>query len=178
MGFVNRALGAIVALALFVAGCLALLELGAIVVDAGPVTVPYERWLADLSASTWGRRSTRLACIALIAAGLVLLALQLLRQRPAEVAAAGGGPVAARVARRDLEREVATELRQVVDGVETARVKLRRRGFDVKASVIAGDPQTLRDQLAVAARQAITARGADASGPVKVDVHRQPAGDA
>ena len=178
MGFVNRALGALLALALFVAGALVLVELGALVLDAGPVTVPYERWLADLSASTWDERSTRLACIGLIAAGLLLLALQLLRQRPAEVAAAGGGPVAARVARHDLEREVATELRQVVDGVEKATVKLRRRGFDVHAEVIAGDPQTLRDQLAVAARQAMTARGADAGGPVKVDVRRQPARDS
>ncbi len=177
MGFVNRALGAILALALIVGGALALFEIGAAVMGAQPVVVPHDRWLSDLSAQAWGERSTRLACIALIAAGVLLVALQLLRQRPAEVAAAGGAPLPARVPRRDLEREVAADLRQV-DGVATARVKLRRRGFDVRATVIAGDPQAMREQLAVAARSSLTARGADAAGPVKVHVAQQPAKDS
>lgn len=174
MGLVNRALGAILALALAVAGALALLEVGAIVADARPVAVPHDRWLANLSEQAWASRPTRLVCIALLAAGLALIALQLLRQRPADVAAAAGAPVAARVSRHDLEREVAAELRRV-EGIATARVKLRRRGLDVRATTVAGDPQTMRDQLAVGAREALTARGADAGGPVKVDVRRQPA---
>ena len=178
MGFVNRALGAVLALALIVAGALALFEVGAVVVGAEPLVVPHDRWLADLSRQTWGERPTRLACIALIAAGLALLVLQLLRQRPAEVSAAAGAPLPARVARRDLEREVAMDLTHVVQGVATAVVKLRRKGFDVRATVIAGDPSTLREQLAVATRQALAARGADASGPVKVDVRMQPAKDS
>jgi hypothetical protein len=174
MGFVNRALGAILAIALVVAGALALFEVGAVVVGAEPLVVPHDRWLADLSAQTWGARSTRLACIGLIAAGLALMALQLLRQRPAVVAAAGGAPLAARVARGDLERQVAVDLMRV-QGVATASVRLRRRGFDVRATTIAGDPQAMREQLAVAARQALADRGAEAGGPVKVDVRRQPA---
>lgn len=174
MGFVNRALGALLAIALVVVGALVLFEIGAVVAGAEPLVVPHDRWLSDLSSQAWDERPTRLACIALIAAGVALVALQLLRQRPAEVAAAAGGPLRARVPRHDLEREVTAELRRV-DGVATAAVKLRRRGFDVRATVTAGDPAALRDQLAVTARQALTARGADATGPVKVDVHRQPA---
>lgn len=178
MGFVNRALGALLAIALVVAGAVALFEVGAVVVGADPLVAPHDRWLSDLSATTWSERATRLASLALLAAGVALIALQLLRQRPAEVAAAGAGPLAARVPRRHLEREVGTELTQVVQGVATATVKLRRKGFDVKATVVAGDPQSQRDQLVVAARQALAARGADASGPVKVDVRRQPARDS
>ncbi len=174
MGFVNRALGALVALALIVAGALALLEVGAIVAGADPLVVPHGRWLRDLSNQDWGERSTRVACAALIAAGVVLIALQLLRQRPAEVAAAGGGPIPARVRRPDLEREVAADLRQVPN-VADAKVKLRRRGMDVRATVISGDPATLRGQLGVAAREALDARGADSTGPVAVDIRRQPA---
>jgi len=174
MGFVNRALGAIVALALIVLGAIALLEVGAVVVGAEPLVAPHDRWLSETSGQTWGERSTRLACIGLIAGGLALVALQLLRQRPAEVAAAGDAPLATRVARRDLEREVASDLRRV-EGVATAAVKLRRHGFDVRATVIAGEPQTLREQLAVSARQALAARGADNRGPAKVDVRLQPA---
>jgi hypothetical protein len=174
MGFVNRALGALLAIALVVIGAVTLFEIGAVVVGADPMVAPHDRWLSELSRQAWGERATRLACIGLIVAGLALVALQLLRQRPAEVAAASGAPLPARVPRRDLEREVAAELRQV-EGVATAAVKLRRRGLDVKASVIAGEPQALRESLAVAARRAMTARGADAGGPVKVDVRLQPA---
>lgn len=177
MGFVNRALGALLAIALVVAGALVLFEIGAAVIGADPLVVPHDRWLADLSTRSWDERPTRLVSIALIATGAGLVALQLVRQRPAEVAAAGGGPLPARVPRHDLEREVAAELRQV-EGVATATVKLRRHGFDVRATVVAGDPPALREQLAVAARQALSARGADASGPVKVDVRRQPARDS
>ena len=177
MGFVNRALGAILALALVVAGAVTLFELGAVVVGTEPLIAPHDRWLRTLSGLAWSDRSTRLACVALIAAGAALLALQLLRQRPAELAAAGDGPLHAKVRRRDLEREVASELSQL-QGVTTTRVKLRRRGSDIKATVIAGDPQALRDQLAVAAREALSTRGVDASGPVKVDVRRQSAGDS
>ena len=174
MGFVNRALGAILALALVVAGAITLFEIGAIVTGSGPLVAPHDRWLTNLSSLAWGERSTRLACVALIAAGVGLLALQLLRQRPAEVVAAGDGPLPARVRRHDLEREVAADLSQL-QGVSTAKVKLRRRGSDVKATVIAGDPQALRDELAVATRAALSERGVDASGTVKVDVRRQPA---
>ncbi len=177
MGFVNRAVGAILALALVVAGALAMFEVGAIVIGAEPLVLPHDRWLADLSIQRWGERATRLACMALLTAGLALTILQLLRQRPAEVTAASGGPLPARVARRDLEREVAMDLRHV-EGVATAEVKLRRRGFDVRATAIAGDTQALRDQLAVAAREALTTHGADASGPVKVNVGLQRAGDS
>jgi len=174
MGFVNRALGAVLAIALMVVGAVVLFESGAMVLGADPLVAPHDRWLSDLSFQRWGERATRLACIGLIAAGLALIALQLLRQRPAEVAAAGDAPLATRVARRDLEREVAADLSQV-DGVATAAVKMRRRGLDVRATAIAGDPSALREQLAIAARQAMTVRGADAGGPVKVDVRRQPA---
>lgn len=175
MGFVNRALGAIVAFALVVVGTLALFEVAAIVVGARPILVPHDRWLAQLSSQIWGERSTRLVCVALIAGGLVILALQLLRQRPAEVTVAAGAPVAARVPRHDLERDVASDLLQV-EGVATATVKLRRRGCDVRATVVAGDLTALREELAVDARHALTSRGADAGGSVKVDVRRQPAG--
>lgn len=174
MGFVNRALGAILSLALIVAGTVALFEIGAIVAGADPLVVPHDRWLADVSVRAWSSRQTRLACLGLIAAGLALTVLQLVRQRPAEVPAAGDSPLATRVPRHDLEREVAAHLMQM-EGVATAAVKLRRRGFDVKATMIAGDPPALREQLAVAARDALAARGADPSGPVKVDVRRQPA---
>lgn len=174
MGFVNRALGALLAIALVVVGAVTLFEIGAVVVGADPLVAQHDHWLSSLSAQRWGERGTRLACGGLVAGGVVLVALQLLRQRPAEVEAASGAPLRARVARRDLEREVAAELRQV-EGVATASVKLRRRGFDVRASIIAGDPQALREQLAVTARQALSERGADATGPVKVDVRRQPA---
>lgn len=174
MGFVNRAIGALVALALIVAGALALFEVGAIVAGTDPLVIPHDRWLRDLSIQTWGERPTRITCAALIVAGVALIALQLLRQRPAEVVAAGEGPLPARVRRPDLEREVAADLRQIPN-VTTARVKLRRRGMDVQATVISGDPRTLKEQLGLATRQALSARGADSSGPVSVDVRRQPA---
>jgi hypothetical protein len=177
MGFVNRALGAILALALIVAGAIAIFEIGAVVAGADPLIARHDRWLADLSGRPWSSRETRLVCLGLVAAGAALIVLQLLRQRPAEVTAAGGAPLAARVPRHDLEREVAAELRQV-EGVATAAVRLRRRGFDVKATAVAGDPAVLREQLAVAARGALTTRGADGGGPVKVDVRRQKARDS
>lgn len=174
MGLVNRALAGLLALALVVAGAVALLEIGAVVAGAGPLAAQHDRWLASASSASWDGRSTRLTCIALVAAGLVLVGLQLVRQRPAELAAAGEGPLPARIGRSDLEREVAADLRQI-QGVETARVRLRHRGLDVRATFVAGDPPALRDELASSARQSLAARGADPGGPVKVDVRRQPA---
>ena len=174
MGFVNRALGAILALLLAVVGGIVLFEIGAVVVGSRPLVARHDQWLDTLSTQAWRERGTRLTSLGLIAAGVTLLALQLVRQRPAEVAAAADGPLPAKVRRHDLEREVAADLRQV-QGVDTTKVKLRRRGVDVSATVIAGDPHALRDQLAAATRDALTARGVDAGGPVKVDVRRQPA---
>ena len=174
MGLVNRVLGALLGLALVVSGAVALLEIGAVVVGADPLVARHDRWLAWASSASWDGRSTRLTCIALVAAGLALLGLQLVRQRPAELAAAGEGPLPARVGRSDLEREVAADLRQV-QGVATARARLRHRGLDVRATVVAGDLPSLRDQLAATARGSLAARGVDAGGPIKVDVRRQPA---
>lgn len=177
MGFVNRALGAVLAIGLVVAGAVALFEVGAIVAGADPLVARHDRWLADLSTRPWDSREARLAFLGLIVAGVALVVLQLLRQRPAEVPAAGRAPLATRVPRHDLEREVAAQLLQV-EGVASAKVKLRHRGFDVKATVIAGDPSSLREQLAVTARDALSTRGADPGGPVKVDVRRQSARDS
>jgi len=174
MGFVNRALGALLAMALVVVGAVILAEEAGVVLGAGPVVVPRDRWLSELSARTWDERSSRLVGIALIAAGLALIALQLLRQRPAEVSAAAGAPLSARVPRRQLERDVAADLLQI-EGVGTAAVKLRRRGFEVRATVVSGDLQARRDQLAVATRQALAGRGADGAGPAKVNVRHEPA---
>ncbi|MEO5678855.1 MAG: hypothetical protein ABIS47_04215 [Acidimicrobiales bacterium] len=174
MGLVNRALGAVLALALVVAGAVTLFEIGAVVVGSRPLVAPHDRWLRDLSDQAWAERPARLTCAALAAAGLALVALQLLRQRPAEVTAAAGAPLPTRVRRPDLEREVAAELRQL-PGVATARVRLRRRGLDLRVTYVTGDPLSLRDQLAVAGRQSLSARGADAGGPVHVDLRRQPA---
>lgn len=177
MGFVNRALAAVLALVLIVVGAVTLLEIGAVVIGSRPLVVPHDRWLQDLSTQGWGARPTRLTGTALVAAGLLLIALQLLRQRPAEVPAAAGGPLPARVGRHDLEREVAGDLCQV-PGVATAKVRLRRRGLDVHAALVAGNPPVLRDQLERAARDALAARGVDLGGPVNVDVGRQPARDS
>ncbi len=174
MGLVNRSLGALLGLALVVAGAVALLEIGAVVVGADPLVARHDRWLAWASGASWDGRSTWLTCVALVAAGLAFLGLQLVRQRPAELAAAVEGPLPARVSRSDLEHEVAADLGQV-QGVATARVRLRRRGFEVRATVVAGDLPSLRDQLTATARGSLAARGADAGGPVKVDVRRQPA---
>ena len=174
MGFVNRALGALLALALIVAGGVALLEIGALLVGSKPLAAPHDRWLAELTTQPWSGRPTRLVCTLLAATGLALIGLQLLRQRPAQLAAAAEGPLPTSVGRHDLEREVAAELGQI-QGVDTTRVKLRRRGLDVQATAVAGDPAALRDELALAARAALSARGVDASGPAKVVVRRQPA---
>jgi len=174
VGFVDRALCAVLALALVAAGGVALLEIGALLVGSKPLVAAHDRWLAELTSQPWSGRPTRLVSILLVTAGLALIGLQLLRQRPAELAAAAEGPLPSRVGRPELERAVAAELAQV-QGVANTRVKLRRRGLDVQATAVAGDPAAMRDELALAARAALRTRGVDADGPAKVEVRRQPA---
>jgi hypothetical protein len=124
----NAVLAAVVGLALLVGGVLAALEIVLGMAGNGPTIVPYRRWHEHLMGHPWNGPWLRQAALLLIVAGLLVLALQLVRMRPRGVALeTGRAGVEARVGRRTLEHSLARAAEDV-DGITSASAQLTGKG--------------------------------------------------
>lgn len=156
MRFVNRLLAAILALVIAGAGLLTATEV--LVVQAGwvknpPLVVPYDQWLTTLRAHTWKDTSVLLIAIGALVLGLLLI-LAAIAGRDRTFAMLFGRPeVHPTTTRRSLSRTLQHEA-AAVDGVGSARAKVRRRRAKVKAQARLGDP----DAVAAAVRTAVGER--------------------
>lgn len=120
---VDRALAAALALALVAGGLLVAAEIVAAGVGADPIALPHDRWYRSGRQHAWSSPTARWFFLALAAAGLALLLLQLAARRPDALPLTGDQAHAAEVSRRSLERSLArTAMR--VDGVASARARV------------------------------------------------------
>lgn len=134
MRTVNRLIAAVLALGLIAAGLLTVAEVVLAALGLAPMVVPYESWLDTARGSSYGDRSVIAAAIALVALGLVLIVLQLLRRPPLSYSLLNKHDgVEAQIERGSLE-QVAARAAGDVDGVQKARCRGTRSRLTVSAT--------------------------------------------
>lgn len=129
---VNRALCAVLALALLVGGLIVAVEIVIAGFDRPPWVLPHDEWYRSARTRSWASAPARWIFIGLVVAGLLLLLLQLARRRPAALPLAPGA-VPADVGRRSLEKSLARAAVRV-DGVAAARARVDGDRAEVVAS--------------------------------------------
>jgi hypothetical protein len=130
----NRILATLLALALFLGGLLAVVEIVLAAIDRPAWLIPHRQWSSWLREQTFTGGIVRAVLIGLAVLGLLLLVAALRRGKPGSLqlpARTEGVRVSA--SRRGIERSLATSARRT-DGVRSARAKARRRRVRVKAS--------------------------------------------
>ena len=152
MRIVNRVLAAVLALGLLVGGLIVAVEIVVAGFDRRPWVLPHDDWYRSALQRTWESAPPRWIFIGLIAAGLVLLFIQIARRRPTALALTPGA-VPADVGRRSLERSLAREATSV-DGIAAAKAKVRKD----KADVVASSNRRQTDDLAPVVSQALDRR--------------------
>jgi len=152
MRVANRVIAAVLALALFVGGLLVAVEIVVAGFDRRPWVLPHDRWYTSARLRSWESAPPRWIFIGLIAAGFMLLLLQLARRRPSALALAPGA-IPADVGRRSLEKALVREATRV-DGISAARAKVG----DDKAEVVASSNRRQTDDLGPRVTQALDRR--------------------
>jgi hypothetical protein len=161
MRLANRALAALLSLALVVLSVLLIAE---VIADRTSHHAAIVHWRSAYNwaeHTTWDAGSARVISGILILAGLVLLVAEL---RPARVSRlpadpAGAGAVDTAYTRRGLAAAVRSAV-TAVDGVRSSAVKVRRRRVRIAAVASARDraaARSLRDPIADAARERLAA---------------------
>jgi hypothetical protein len=129
----NRLLAFVAALALAAAGLITVVEvIGERGFKSGPVIVNWHRWLHWGQHNTWQALSVEITCGAVALVGLVLVLMQLRPRRPSRIPLHAADHTSVALTRGGL----ATTVRSVVldvEGIERAKVKVRRRGIAIKA---------------------------------------------
>ena len=148
----NRVLAAVLALGLLVAGLIVAVEIVVAGFDRRPWVVPHDDWYRSARDRTWNSAPPRWIFIGLVAAGLVLLFLQLSRRRPTALPLTPGA-VPADVGRRSLEKSLAREA-QSVDGIAAAKAKIGKE----KAAVVASSNRRQTGDLEPVVSQALERR--------------------
>lgn len=134
MHLLNRLLATLLALALFLGGLLAVVEIVLAALGRPAWLVPHQQWSSWLGEQTFSDGIVRAALIGLALLGLLLLVAALRRGKPGALrlpARTEGVRVSA--SRRGIERSLATAARRA-DGVRAARARARRRSVRVKAT--------------------------------------------
>ena len=159
MRVANRLLAGLLALALLAGGLLAALEIASGAMRGRPLVVPWDEWYDSARADAWSSREARVLLSVLLALGVLLLVLQVLRRGPQSLPVTHDGEaltVEANTA--SLERALSRAAGRV-DGVDRARVSL-----DDKAAQV--DVRTSRRDVS----------GLDAAVRNAVDAHLRGAG--
>lgn len=171
----NRVVAALVALALALALLVSAVELVLAYANKHYWVAPWPRWYRNLRHTAWEATGTRVAFGILIAVGLLLLLLQLLRRPEATLALQDQpGLAPAVVRRRHLERALSSDAAGL-DGVSSARAKVGRGRFHVAANTNRIQPKELENELRESVTGRVTSLGLAEPLPVSVDLrHRTP----
>ena len=152
MRVANRVLAAVLALALLVGGLIVAVEIVVAGFDRRPWALPHDDWYRSARLRTWDSAPPRWIFIGLVAAGLLLLGVQLARRRPTALALTPGA-VPADVGRRSLERSLTREATSV-DGIAAAKARVGKE----KAAVVASSNRRQTDDLEPVVSQALDRR--------------------
>ncbi len=152
MRIVNRVLAAVLALSLFVGGLIVAVEIVVAGFDRRPWVLSHDDWYRSARLRTWDSAPPRWIFIGLVAAGLLLLCVQLARRRPTTLALTPGA-VPADVGRRSLERSLTRETTRI-DGIAAAKTKVGKE----KAAVVASSHRRQTADLEPVISQALDQR--------------------
>ena len=155
MRLFNRALGALLALALVVAGVLLIIEVVADRTVKHPAVVKWHRVYHWAQHTTWTQGSLRVGLIVVAAVGVILLLAEIKRTRVTRFRIATDddhAPLDAAYTRRGVAGAVRTAVLDV-DGVRGVKVAVKRRKVKVQAATAARD-STAAGELAQPAREA------------------------
>ena len=157
MRLLSRLISLALALALVVAGVVVAVEIAMAEFRSEPWVIPYDEWYRSARVNTWSSQSTRQLALALVAAGLLLLVLQLVRRRPTALdMEAGGSTHHADLNRRGVERSLVRAVSRV-DGVASAKARISRHRTRVTASSNRRLPGDLQARVTQAAEQRMAA---------------------
>jgi hypothetical protein len=140
MRFVNRLLGAVVAVALVVAGALVVIEVLAASFNASAVVVHWRvalRWARQI---TWDTSVVQSTCVLMAAAGLILVVLELKPRRRRRFTVKSEATDAA-FTRRGVKAAVQSAVGEM-DGIDATAVSVRRRRIRVRATTTAVAPES------------------------------------
>jgi hypothetical protein len=154
----NRLLAALLSLALIVIGVLVVVEVVAQRLGKHPVIADWHPSYDWARRTEWQQGSVRVTCIVLAVAGLLLLALELKRSRPSRLTVDSGVADTA-YTRRGVAAAVGKAVGDV-DGINSTRVKVKRRKVRVAATTAGLQPYTaeaLTEPATAAAQQRLDA---------------------
>jgi hypothetical protein len=144
---INRVLATLLALALFLGGLLAAVDIVLVQLQRPPFLVPVAQWAAWFRVQTLGAGIVRAVCGGLVLLGLALLFCALRRGKPGALPLPGRTEgVTVTASRKELERALSAEAGRV-DGVESARARARRRRVTVQARTALRDPGDLSSRV-------------------------------
>lgn len=151
MRIANRILAVGVALAVAAAGFVVAAEIVLAGMGREPWIIPHDGWYDSARTNQWDSAGVRWMSLALCAAGLAVLAMQLVKGPPRSVALQPGRSEAG-LSRRSLEQALARSA-QRVDGVSAARVAV-----DEDRARITVDTNRRTGDLGPAVEQAVRRR--------------------
>ena len=179
MRIVNRLLAGLVALGLITAGLLAAVEVVAGAARGRPLVVPWDDWYADARGHAWSTREARTLLLVLLAAGVALFVLQLVRRGPQSVprSAPDGAPKATvEINTRSLQRALARRV-SGIDGVEWASVSISHRRVSVSVRTARREPDGLEASVRRVVEERLRSLGVARPTDVVVGLRRNRAAE-
>jgi hypothetical protein len=157
--WLNRAVSALLALALLIGSLLVLAEVVAAAVDRGPWLVPYPEWTEWMRSHSWNDWVVNTILVGLVLVGLLLLALALRRGKPATLPLRDRTPgVDVKASRRSVERSLAAAASRT-SGVTGADASVGRRSARISARTATRSDSDLRQQVASAVKERLDSLG-------------------
>ncbi|MGI8938172.1 MAG: DUF6286 domain-containing protein [Iamia sp.] len=154
MRALDRLLALLGGLALAGLGALVAIEAGLRAADRDALVIPRRRWDRSLSDLEWTSSTLELVAIITIAAGAILLLLQVAPRRPRRLALESIDGRAAWITPAGVRRVVERAVLDAHDDVADARAQVQRRRVRVKATVVAsaddGAPSRIGPTVAAA----------------------------
>lgn len=132
--------------------------------------VSYDRIVARLHEVTWDNRWVAVVGVILVATGLVLLTLAILPGRPIILPLTDDDGFTAGVARRGL-RSALQDAAQSVDGVRSARVRLRHKKVSVKIHTDSVHATGLTDHVYAVVNDRVASIGPTPTPRVVITTH-------
>ena len=169
MKIANRVLAVAAALGLLAGGVLVAVEIALAGLGREPWIIPYDDWYSSARAEQWDSPGARSLFLAVGVAGMVLVALQLMRARPRSIPLESGVAQAG-LARRSLEQTL-VRTAESQPGVATATARIRRHRARIVAGT-RGPEDEVRSRLEDVARARLRDLGIDGRLDVAVRVHR------
>lgn len=175
MHVLNRILATLLALAVFLGGLLAVVEIVLAQLGRPYWLVPHPDWSRWLTEQTFSSGAVRVILVGLAVLGFLLLLAALRRGRPGSLALPSPGEnVRVTASRRGIERTV-SRAAQRADGVRSVRVRAGRRKVRVTAVSGLRDTGDLRQRVTSAVDERLDELGLSGTVRPQVTVTRKGA---